>query len=343
MTGLDELGDFNTPMGSDLAEGLKALALNQEISFRMYGRVVLPADGWVFWVRADLLAQPPLSQAGIVTTQELSSDDMQPRILKATGSLHYTADTRQEEAENYAANRIIFTSTEEVQEFNAIAPGVLWIGEFAGLRFAFSSLSMRYRQAGLWHYTGFAVYPDMEPQVIDDPQQFSPAQVVSNSLPFWLSIPAYTPAWAFWGKLPTLYPSFLMPLNEPPPFGSVHVIPEGTQALASAPTIDPTTSTHTQLCTDHVRITLWGTRNTSALDFIDAVYRFSSDTGLIGIMNIPTVRDEKRTQNELGTIAMKKTIDWEISYLQQRKNTFATQIIKTCIPKFYVSGRDGIK
>ena len=157
---------------------------------------------------------------------------------------------------------------------------------------------MRYKQAGLWHYTGFAVYPDMVPEIIDSPLQFSAAQVVSNSLPIWLSIPSYNPPWAFWTPAPILFPSFLQPLNERPPFGSVHIVPEGTQALASAPSIDRATSTHTQLCTDHVRVTLWGTRNTSALDFIDAVYRFSADTGLIGIMNIPTVRDEKRTQSE---------------------------------------------
>src|ERR1700685_1091372 len=290
MVGVDEIDLSKTPMGSDLAEGIKTLALNQKIIFKLYGRVVLPADGWIFWVRADLLAQKPFAQSGLVTAQQLSDDDMEAGQLKAVGSLHYTAEIRQEEAENYAANRVIFTSTEEIQEFNDIAPGVLWIGEFEGLRFAFSSLNMRYKQAGLWHYTGFAVYPDMVPEIIDSPLQFSAAQVVSNSLPIWLRIPSYNPPWAFWTPAPILFPSFLQPLNERPPFGSVHIVPEGTQALASAPSIDRATSTHTQLCTDHVRVTLWGTRNTSALDFIDAVYRFSADTGLIGIMNIPTVQ-----------------------------------------------------
>ena len=128
MTGFDELDDSKTPMGSDLAEGIKTLALNQKIKFKLYGRVILPIDGFVFWVLASLLPQPAFAQSGLVTAQELDDEDMQPRALIATGSLHYTADFRQEEAENYAANRVIFTSLEEVQELNEIAPGTIGSG-----------------------------------------------------------------------------------------------------------------------------------------------------------------------------------------------------------------------
>lgn len=333
-----ELLDGKTPMAGDLAEGLKTVSLNQKIKFKLYGRVILPIDGYVFWVNAKLLAQKPFANSGLVTAQELSKDDMDPCVLVATGSLHYTADVRQEESETYAANRVIFTSTEEVQALNEVAPGTLWIGEFDGLKFAFSSVLMRYRQAGLWHYSGFAVYPDMETQIIDDAKAFSSAQVVSNSLPAWLALANYKPVYAFWQPIPVLFPSFLAPQNEPPPFATVHIVPEGTKGMASAPTIDRKTSTHTQLCSDNVRITLWGARNTNALDFIDAVNQYSLDTGAIGIMNIPVARDEKRTQAEMGIIGMKKTIDVEVSYLQQRMNNIAQQIIKKSIPSFYIDG-----
>ncbi len=340
MTDVDEVIGARTPMASDLLEGLKQVSLNQQITFKLYGRVVLPIDGYVFWVRSDLLARPGFQQSGLVTTAQLSQEEMRPNILTATGSLHYTADVRQEEPETYAANRVVFTATEEINGLNDVAPGTLWIGEHDGLRFAFSSLSMRYRQAGLFHYQGFAVYPDMAPQVIDDVQAapFSSAQIVSNSLPAWLALAAYAPPWAFWGPLPTLFPSFLVPDNEAPPYAAVHVAPEGTLGLASAPTIDRATSTHTQLCRDTVRVTLWGARNTNALDFIDAVNQYSLDTNAFGIMNIPVVQDEKRTQAELGTIAQKKTISFEISYLQHRMNSVARQVIKTCVPTFAFGG-----
>lgn len=332
-----EIFGAKTPMGSDLAEGIKTLALDQKIRFRLYGRVILPVDGFVFWVAAPLLPQAPFQQSGLVTASELSEDDMEPCSFEAMGSLHYVVDTRQEEAETYSANRVVFTSLEEVESLNEVAPGTVWIGEFAGLRFAFSSLAMRYQQAGLWHYSGFAVYADMGPQIIDDARQFSSAQIVSNSLPAWLAIADYQPAWSFWGPLPTLFPSFLAPQNEAPPFATVHVVPEGTQALASAPTIDPRTSSHTQLCSDRVRVTFWGARNDQALDFIDAVNQYSLDTAAIGIMNVPVIRDEKRTQTELNIIAQKKVADFEVSYLQHRMREIAQKRILQAAPSLFVN------
>lgn len=338
MTEANELLGADTAMGSDLLEGLRTLSLNQKVRFNLYGRVVLPVDGFVFWVRANLLSQPALT--GLLSTEQLAAveeaEDKQP-FFEVAGSLHYAADVRQEEAENYAANRVVFTTEADVQRLNQIAPGTMWIGEFEGLRFGFSNVSTRYRQADLWHYSGFAIYPDQFPNVIDSVTQFSAAQVVSNSLPAWLAIVGYAPPWAFWGPLPALFPSFLVPNNQRPPFATVHVHPDGTRGLASAPTIDPITSSHTQLCADNVRITLWGVRNDQALDFVDAVNQYSLDTAAIGIMNVPVVRDEKRTQAELGVLAQKKVLDFEVSYLQHRMNEVAKKVIKSSIPNFYVN------
>ena len=333
---LNEIIDSPTPMGSDLASGLNTLALDQKITFKLYGRVVLPIDGFVFWVRSDLLAQsqvkPYVTAAQLAEIEESGAGPSETVL----GSLHYGAEARQEEAEVYAANRVVFTTTEEVQALNAIAPGAMWIGEFNGLRFGFSNISPRYQQAGLWHYSGFAIYPDVGPNVVDDVFQFSAAQVVSNSLPAWLALSSYAPAWAFWGKAPTLFPSFLAPQNEPPPFATVHVVPESTIALASAPTIDRATSTHTQLCRETVRVTLWGARNTNALDFVDMVNQYTLDSALFGLMNVPVVRDEKRTQAELSVIAMKKSIEFDVSYLQHRMNNVAIKAIEKAIPSFSV-------
>lgn len=338
MTEADELFGSKTPIGSDLKAGLEAIALNQRITFRLYGRVVLPIDGFVFWVRADLLANSYFQTQGLATASQLSADQMKGSVIKPQCSLHYTADVRQEEPETYAANNVVLTTDSPINELNAVAPGTLWVGEFKGLRFAFSSLSGRYVQAGLYHYRGFAVYPDMRPQLVDDisATPFSDAQIVSNSLPAWLALANYSPPWAFWGPLPTLFPSYLVPDNEAPPYAVVHIVPEETRGLASAPTIDPKTSTHTQLCSDRVRVTMWGVRNNQALDFIDAVNRYSVDTGAFGIMNIPVVRDEKRTQAELNTIAQKKTVEIEVSYLQHRMNDVAQQVISSAVPSFVI-------
>jgi len=163
--------------------------------------------------------------------------------------------------------------------------------------------------------------------------------IVSNSLPAWLALNSYKPFYGFGNPGVVLYPSFLSPENIDPPFATVHVVPEGTRALASAPHIGQTTSSHSQLSSDTVRITLWGLRNAQALDFIDCVNQYSTDMGVIGIMNLPIVRDEKRTQSELGTLAMKKIIDYEISYHQNRVNTVARQVIKSTIPNIYINSK----
>lgn len=340
MTTVDESVLAKTPLGSDLAAGVEMLSLSQEIVFTKYIRLVLPLDGYVFWVKANLVGpsaiynklrlnkaaynQPPR------TTVEAAT-----KIVK--GSLHYQTDTRQEEQEDYAANRVIFTALSEVEDLNAIDPQVLWLAEFDGIRFAFSSRGRFYRQADLYHYVGMAVYADMEPQIIDDLSGFdSRSVVVSNSLPAWLALNAYTPIYGYQLGGLTLFPSFLSPQNEPPPFGTVHIIPESTQALASAPSLSRR-STHTQLCSDRVRITLWGARNFNALDFMDAVNQYSLDTDAIGIMNVPTVRDEKREQSELGTIAMKKTVEFEVSYLQTRMNDVARKLILSSVVDFRIA------
>src|SRR5208282_1953053 len=124
-----------------------------------------------------------------------------------------------------------------------------------------------------------------------------------------------------------LYPSFLTPKNLEPPYATVHVFPEGTRSLQMAPVIGPTRS-RSQLCADRVRVTLYGLRNNSALDFVDCVNDYIQFTGLMGLMNqSPAPHDEKRIQPELGAIAMKKTLDYEVSYNQSTVRDFAQKYI----------------
>jgi|SRR5579862_4627447 len=340
MATAEEALGAKTPLASDLAAGVDALSLVQEITFTRYIRLVLPLDGYVFWVKSDLVAQSAIYNKGTIGQIAYNQS---PRVkvaastLIAKGSLHYATDVRQEEAETYAANRVVFTSEQEVQDLNNVAPGTLWIGEFDGVRFAFSSRSSFYRQADLFHYVGFAVYADMATQIVDSMVGFNPGLVVSNSLPAWLALNGYNPPYGFGNPSLVLYPSFLAPDNIEPPFAAVHVYPESTKGMAMAPRIDPGSSTHSQLCSERVRVTLWGTRNDQALDFMDCVNQYSLTTSAFGLMGIPVVRDEKRTQSELLTIAMKKTIDFDISYLQTRMNDIAQQIIQQSFVNYYVA------
>ena len=175
----------------------------------------------------------------------------------------------------------------------------------------------------------------METQVVDDPRSLNTRDVVvSNSLPLWLALNGYQPATGGFGNPGlTLYPSFLLPTNLAPPYAAVHIPPENTRALTGAPRISRDSS-HTQLCADVVKITMFGMRNFNALDFLDCVLQRSLDYDEFGIMNMPVVRDEKRTQSELNAIAQKKSLTFEISYYQNRMNDIARQLILSAIPTF---------
>lgn len=346
MTTADQAADAKTPLGADLDIGVDAISNEQEILFTQYVRLVLPLDGFVFYVLPSLLTPSALYNAAAYNrlrfNRSPSAAVTLPTTMTVMGSLHFGSDLRQDETETFAANRVIFTARSIVTAFQDIAPNTLWIGTapplLGGRKFAFSSQTSRYFQAGLWHYVGQALYPDMETQVIDSLAGFdSRSLVVSNSLPAWLALNSYAPGYGF-GMVPglTLYPSYLVPENLAPPYGVVHILPETTRGLASAPLLSANSS-HSQLCAETARVTLWGLRNNQALDFLDCVNQYTINTAAFGLMNVPVPRDEKRTQVEFQTIAQKKTFDFEITYLQQRMNTIAQGIIKSSVVDFIPS------
>lgn len=294
-----------------LTDGYQQLSRDQDITFTFYKKVVLPLDGYVFWLR----------QAS----------------FQVQGSLHAAAARRQEEAEMLGIDRVWFTTNTDVAPFNEISPQRIAIGQFSAgehppFRFAFSQRGAFYKQSGLFHYMGDSINPVMEAQLVDTPQQIDDKTlIVSNSLPAWLAMQVYSPIWlAPPNPNVTLYPSFLVPDNEEPPYGTVHIEPAQTVAFGAVPLLGPR-STHTQLARDRVRVTLFGLTNDQAADWLDLAIQYIGDNDRsIGLLNIPAIRDEKRTQVEIMAIAMKKTIEFEVSYLQTRVNDIARQHI-TCL------------
>src|SRR5581483_8382491 len=95
---------YGSQLEAALKAGLRSIDRNERITFTLYQRTVLPADGYVFWVKTGQTVAVP-------------------------GSLHYGVDMRQHEDETIAVNRIVFTSEQEVREFNSLAPGTMWVGE----------------------------------------------------------------------------------------------------------------------------------------------------------------------------------------------------------------------
>ena len=305
MASLAENVDATSQGNADL-QGARQLSRDQKVTFVKYVRQVLPLDGYVFWLAV-----------GAVTV---------------SGSLHVSTDLRRLEDETLAVNRVTLTTDGPVQTFDEIAPDVMFVGTWESVRFAFTRRSDFFQAASVFTYQGDAVYPALESQLVENGGQLlDTTLVVSNSLPAWLKLVSYDPIWlTFQNPGVTLFPSFLAPQNQEPPYGTVHVVPTETRGIASSPYLGRTMS-HGQLAQDRVRVTLYGLTNDQALSFLDLVNQFSLDTDAIGIVNIPVVRDEKRPQAEIGVIAMKKVIDFDVTYYQGTARDLARQLIETAV------------
>lgn len=324
---VDELGGAEAGLADALAADLWDISQQREIEFRTYTRRVLPLDGFVFWLRT-----------GTFTTN---------------GMVHHSAERPQNEDDTATSSAVLFTTIKQIVQLNQTSPDTLIVGIVEGVKYAFRTHGWFAEQAGLWHYTGSSLVAPLATQLVDAPAQIDPTKlIVSDSLPAWLSLISYTPVWLVPpNPLIMLYPSYAVPANLLPPYGAVHIEPENIRALQASPLLRPvqlplldgfglpvrdgngnpitfTGTRHTQLTQERVRVTLYGCNNDMAQDFLDLVLRYSLDTDIIGMMNMPTVRDEKRIWAEGMILAQKKTIEFEISHIQHRTIGIAQQLIR---------------
>jgi hypothetical protein len=298
----EAVGSGKPPLGAILEAGVNTLDANQTITFTLYKRMVLPLDGFLFWVNYSLVT-PVVGDP--------------PAILNIKGALHYSVEAEQEEESTISMNTIVFTGLTQCDIFNQIEPQFLYLANYKGIRFTFSSQGKYFQQADLWHYLGVAVTSVMSTQIVDDINvlnDLADALVVTNSLPIWLSMASYlTPYQGITNPITNMFPSFLVPENEPPPYASIHI--EETKALQAFPWMDGK-SLSSQLVCDTVRVTTYGVKNNDIITFMNFVVQYSMDESFIGLMNMPAIVDEKQPQAEIQTIAQKKTIEFKVSYLQ---------------------------
>jgi hypothetical protein len=248
-----------------------------------------------------------------------------PIQMIVSGSLHRDVTIEQREDATVDVNTIIFTSLSEIQAFNNIGPNYLYISNYGGVAFAFSSRGQLYEQADLYHYLGKALFSTNSTQIVDDFANFNPTCIVSNSLPIWLNMPNYVPPYPTFTCTIPLYPSYLVDDNLPPPFGSIHI--ERTTALASTPSFGPRMSSD-QLCRDEVIVHLYGCDNLAAQDFLAFVEQYSADWGSIGLANMPVIDDQKHIQSEFKILAQRKRISFDVNYLQSASRDMARQFIE---------------
>lgn len=339
MSTASESSVVGTATAQALAGGLNTLSYDQTIPFALYKRVVLPLDGYVFWVR-----QSSLTGVGAAyNVPEYNAtpygaaapgEALAPDPITAQGSLHRTTNATQMEADSNTTALMVFTSLSPVSFLDAIAPDVIYVAtDPAGRLYAFSSRRSYYQQSGLHHYLGEAVRSTMLTQVLSDPTQLRASQaVVSNSMPIWLALGTNQ------AGVP-LFPSRAVPLNQPPPYVAVHIPDESPDPLQMVPFIDQE-SNHYQLVKDRVRFTAFGLRNDQALAFQDYILQQpTNDLCPWGLMNSPVMRDQRsRFQPEYQTIEQCKVMDLEISYYQQSVREIARQLIESAAITITLSG-----
>ena len=202
-----EASGTQSQLEAALDAGLDAISAFETIIFTRYQKWTLSIDGSVYWLATG-------------------------ERMTAQGSLHYATDRHQDEASTESSNQVIFSSESEVTQFNIVEPDSMWLGSWPipaspPLKVAFSQRGNYFVQADIWHYSGIAVLPPMETQIIATATDLPSGPIVSNSLPIWLSYNAIAP----------VYSSFLVPDNAAPPYVAVHI--ESTESLAAAPTIGP--------------------------------------------------------------------------------------------------------
>jgi len=320
MASATEAAQAKSQLGSGLAQGVETISGGEQITFTLYVKLVLPLDGYVFWVNASLLTDSALFNASQYNALLYNNypEGVPPRQLVAKGSFHFSSDVQMLEDRQSVFNHTIFTSLVEISDFNLINPQFMYVAEYEGMKFAFNRRENFYKQADLYHYRGDALYSVMDTQLIDTMTGFDTTSViVSNSLPIWLALNQFFP----------MYPSYLVDQNIPPVYAAVDITPANTIALQDFPLLDPD-SNPWQLVKDTVKITIYGIRNHEALNFVQYILDYSRNTDNIGLMNMPVMRDEKMTQSELGILAQKKTITFEVSYYQTTVNNIARQLIE---------------
>lgn len=298
-----------------LSDGLQVLDLDQTVQFYRYSRVVLPLDGYVFWIKST--------------------------PLEVQGSLHYAQDIQQNEDETYGLGTIQFTTKEEVVEFSTAPTNTIYVAQHGDFKYAFSQQNGFYRASGFFHYFGNSIPPALLSQLVDVPEKAPNPKlaVVSNSLPLWLALNQYSSPFydqffndAFRSKT-VVYPAFIVPPNLTPPYVVASI--ESTTAIQPVPLLDRTRN-HYQLAQDTVRITMYGLNSDEALDFMDCVLQYSQETGAFGLQNMPIVVDGRRTQPNIEAIAMQKFIEFKVDYYQSRVADVARQLITEALIEYIV-------
>lgn len=311
MSILSESQGADSQLHAVLSSGFDFLDRDETVTFTQYAKYTFAQDGYVFWV-----ANP----ANTITVE---------------GSLHYGTDREQDESETFGRNEFIFSTKEEITEFNLVSPTTMWVGSWtvaqggATLQIVFSRRGPLYQAADVWHYSGIALIPSFSNLLVASEADLPIGPIVSNSLPVWLTQNSIAP----------VYPSFLVPDNAVPPYVVAHIDEDKTYCIGGTTPVyqwpgtpSPDTAlqqmSSAQQMRDFVKLTLYGFNNQQVWQYIASLYDYSLDaSNYFGFANTLIPRDVKKTQPEIAAIAMCKTIDAVVNYYMTASDVVARRLI----------------
>lgn len=267
-----------SPLSAAQSSGLHDIDSGQTITFKKYRRTVLPLDGYIFWV---------------------ATGDSQ----SVEGSLHINTQSLQDVSENYDLGLVKFTCTTEIASFYDRDRTFIWVGDLGNARFVIGSHSFQYEQAGLYHYEGRTLTPVFAAQFIDDISAINVEElIVSNSLPFFMSLPYDTsPAldWCPWPENVPVFPSYCVPENQSPPYVAIHNDPE-TIKETSLSMVNSYTGSDSQIIKETVSLSLYGLTNLQAANIRNYILHWALlHPEKFGVVNNPFIRDENRLCQKL--------------------------------------------
>ena len=92
MASVEETIGAKTQLGSGLADGLNTISANETVTFSLYVKLILPLDGYVYWVIASLLTDTAIYNAAQYNFSEFNNQGgpaLPPKQLVVKGSFHF--------------------------------------------------------------------------------------------------------------------------------------------------------------------------------------------------------------------------------------------------------------
>ncbi len=301
----------DSPYANILRNGVDFLKDGQTISFTTYRRAVLPFEGFVYWIKLH--------------GGEKSIESM----------IHKTDELYQEEDSFRNESTILITTRESLFNFSQDGIDEIKVFNYQDSLYVLRKTGENADQSGIYHNMAHIVEPQMQNTFLDTEDDFRNRNMqFSSSVPLFIMFSMGL--FDLFQDHYDMYPGWLTPYNKKPPYISINV--SDTEALSSATayeTVDGNTYIG-KLVTEKVTFTLYGYDNEQIMIFLSDLEKWSMVYNYVGFMSSPAIVDEIHSKVETGTVALKKTIEVDISYIQMAKLSEALKekIISTVLMKF---------